>query len=505
MVFVVKYNKKITRLVLSILLVLSACCLFEESIIQFVNKIIAKTLIGQWANDNIWIAIAISVAMVAIYCLSYNRISQEQLLSQRRMALVVIMSGILYFRIKASFEYSGVDSIKYIDILLFESLVAEMLILVINKINCKSRLNTLWEKIKKSSKEESYAISSFRSDLPSESDDFNRRHFAKTLIKIIQETNRKDNEKKASFSILIGEPYGMGKSSFFKLLELACSEYNNICCFTFKPWLCDTPEQISTNFLNLLKEKLGEDNKYLVRLLNTYSKILNDTSSGKALESYFKLWKTSSLEKHHDDISSALIKEKKIYVVFVDDVDRLLYDELMELIKLIRNTADFPNVYYIIAADKSVIVRSLEENGRIDNADLYLQKFFNYELSLPAYENERMSDFLYSEIEPVLTRYGFEKPLPNKIDEMVMGKGMESRYIFISPRDIKRYINLLVVELESLNNELQELDSSTRLNSEVINIEDLLKITTIRFLRPDIYRILRDNNYDFILDLNRGF
>lgn len=497
------YNKKITRLVLSILLVLSGCCLLEESIIQFVNKIITKTLIGQWANDNIWIAIAISVAMVVVYYLSYNRISQEQLLSQRRTALVVILSGILYFRIKACFEYSGINSIKYIDILLFESLIAEIVIWIINSTYFKSHLNSFWEKIKKSPRDKSYAFSSFRSDIPSISDDFNRRHFAKTLIRIIQETNRKDNEKEASFNILIGEPYGMGKSSFFKLLELECGEYNNICCFTFKPWLCDTPEQISTNFLNLFKEKLGEENKYLERLLKTYSKILNDTSSGKAIESYFKFRETSSLEKQHNDISSALRKEKKIYVVLVDDVDRLLYDELMELIKLIRNTADFPNVYYIIAADKNVIMRSLEENGRIDNADIYLQKFFNYELSLPAYENERITDILYSEIVPVLTHYGFEKPLPNKVDEMIMGKGMESRYMFISPRDIKRYVNLLVVELESLNNELQELDSSTRLNGEVINIEDLLKITTIRFLRPDIYRILRDNNYDFILDLNQ--
>ena len=109
------YNKKITRLVLSILLVLSGCCLLEESIIQFVNKIITKTLIGQWANDNIWIAIAISVAMVVVYYLSYNRISQEQLLSQRRTALVVILSGILYFRIKACFEYSGINSILLIE------------------------------------------------------------------------------------------------------------------------------------------------------------------------------------------------------------------------------------------------------------------------------------------------------------------------------------------------------------------------------------------------------
>ena len=337
----------------------------------------------------------------------------------------------------------------------------------------------------------------------SQSDDFNRSHFAKTLVKIIQETNRKDKDKEASFNILIGEPYGLGKTSFFKLLESECGKNNNICCFTFKPWLCDAPEQISANFFNLFKEQLGEDNKYIERLLKTYSKILSDTSSGKALESYFKFWKTSSLEKQHNEISSALKNGKKIYVILVDDVDRLQYDELMELIKLIRNTGDFPNVYYLIAADKSIIIHSLEENGKIDNAELYLQKFFNYELSLPAFESEKMSNILYSEIEPILTHYGFGEPLPGKIDEMIMGKGMESRYMFISPRDIKRYINLLVVELESLNNELKELDPSTQLNGEVINIEDLLKITTIRFLRPDVYRILRDNNHDFILDLNQ--
>ena len=156
MSYTAQYNKKITRLVLFILLILSICCLLEASIIQFVNIIIGKTHIGQWENDNILIVIAISVTMVVVYCLSYNRISHEKILSPRRTALVVVLSGIMYFRIRGCFEYSGVNSIKYIDILLLESLAAEMVIGIINNTNLKGYLNTLWGKIKKNPREKSY-------------------------------------------------------------------------------------------------------------------------------------------------------------------------------------------------------------------------------------------------------------------------------------------------------------------------------------------------------------
>jgi predicted KAP-like P-loop ATPase len=67
--------------------------------------------------------------------------------------------------------------------------------------------------------------------------------------------------------------------------------------------------------------------------------------------------------------------------IFIDDVDRLGIGEIREVLKLIRNTAKFPNILYVVTMDKEYVAQQLGLVG-IDG-NLYLEKIFQLEISLP--------------------------------------------------------------------------------------------------------------------------
>lgn len=82
----------------------------------------------------------------------------------------------------------------------------------------------------------------------------------------------------------------------------------------------------------------------------------------------------STLKSTHDLIKEELMNIDRPVIITIDDVDRLQSKELMMVLKIIRDTADFPNVFYIVAAD-NLHLRRMLNNMNIDDAETYLKKF----------------------------------------------------------------------------------------------------------------------------------
>ena len=53
-----------------------------------------------------------------------------------------------------------------------------------------------------------------------------------------------------------------------------------------------------------------------------------------------------------DKITKALTKLKKPIVIVLDDIDRLTTPEIRDIFKLVRLTANFPNIIYVVAFDR---------------------------------------------------------------------------------------------------------------------------------------------------------
>lgn len=77
-------------------------------------------------------------------------------------------------------------------------------------------------------------------------------------------------------------------------------------------------------------------------------------------------------------------KNQPWLVIFIDDLDRLSYDEIGTVFQLVKNIADFPKVIYVLAYDHEIIAKALDkvQEGK---GNEYIQKVVQviYDIPMP--------------------------------------------------------------------------------------------------------------------------
>ena len=83
--------------------------------------------------------------------------------------------------------------------------------------------------------------------------------------------------------------------------------------------------------------------------------------------------------------------------MFIDDIDRLDKHEIIEVVRLIRNTANFHNTFFLVAYDRDYVINAL---GHLNehNHHQFLEKIFQMELNLPAYDKSILTKELYNRL-----------------------------------------------------------------------------------------------------------
>lgn len=74
-------------------------------------------------------------------------------------------------------------------------------------------------------------------------------------------------------------------------------------------------------------------------------------------------------------------------VVTIDDVDRLEPAEVVELLRLVRSVADFPNVVYVLCYDPGIVAHSIEVAAKVNNGYAYIEKIVQIPISVPQPES----------------------------------------------------------------------------------------------------------------------
>lgn len=321
-------------------------------------------------------------------------------------------------------------------------------------------------------------------DTPTIKDKYGRDEYVtllgKKIVSTFNDINGKDGENHA-FAINIEENYGFGKTSFLCMLHkwfiqnLTCKQY---CWIDFKPWLCESKEAMMKEFFT----QLGENIRYDWNLENDFKKYGQELVKGivnkwLGLEFSEYFHSKPSLKELHDKIERSLSTCPYPIIVTIDDLDRLDAQEVMAVLKLVRNTADFPNIFYITAAEHSHTITMLQGCG-IKDADHYLEKFYNLIFYLPANEfdyQKSLSDFLNNLLDS------------NKMDNKhrMQIEGAINNDIFKSCfhelRDMKEYINIVTLKFESLY-------------GKEYNAGDVMMISLLEYKCPELYKVLRDNN-----------
>lgn len=224
------------------------------------------------------------------------------------------------------------------------------------------------------------------------------KNFANEIVSRLKATDVRN----MSYAIGITGGWGVGKTKFLGQLRKLLQ--NSAEVVDFNPWMCRTPEQLTLDFFASLRHQLTANGSLLYQSIGDYAKAVN----GVTLKSFtlfgaelkFKR-KEPSLYEKKKELSSKFSELSKPIVVLIDDIDRLERDEVFEVLRLIRNTADLHNTVYIVAYDKEYVTCVLEEKN-IKDASFYLEKIFPLEVHLPKVEDEQIWKTLLNDIKEQL-------------------------------------------------------------------------------------------------------
>ena len=280
-------------------------------------------------------------------------------------------------------------------------------------------------------------------------------------------------------------PWGSGKTSFINLARPKF-EQKQVPVFDFNPWLFSGADQLVARFFAELSAVMGEIShlKEIGNNLKEYGNVLSpvvasistfagNPQAGKILSSildcYLKKTGTpSSAIASRNKLAQALAKRSKPIVVVLDDVDRLPMDEIRELFKLVRLTASFPNLIYIVACDRVRVEAAFKDDVPAAQGS-YLEKIFQWSINIPVAPHEQLRRELRSGIKRSLGNIGppFDQSEWPDIEAEII------QPLIRNMRDVRRYSMAVRGAVDGLD--------------KMVAHTDVLALEAIRLFMPGVF------------------
>jgi len=309
-------------------------------------------------------------------------------------------------------------------------------------------------------KEPKYNNNPFIVDTPvlkSDDDLYNRKDFAQHLAEKIQ--SRLPENTIGSVAMGITGKWGAGKTSFMNMIEEQLDIENRI-IFKFNPWLSQSPDNIIDDFFSVMSSELKAYDKEISADLQKYSTAINNVDENivrKTIASVHDILANGdNKQEYYNKINSSLLASKKQIIVFIDDLDRLDKKEVLVVLKLIRNTANFNNLFYVVCYDKQYVEHALTELSDY-GAKTFLEKIFQYEFELPLPNYTLISE----KLELTILKAFKGKILSKEIKDAVYfegGHGTFTSKFIKTPRDIVRFVNVLENDYSIIGNNVNFTD-----------------------------------------------
>ncbi|MCM1139870.1 MAG: KAP family NTPase [Muribaculum sp.] len=187
-----------------------------------------------------------------------------------------------------------------------------------------------------------------------ESDDLNESYDEEQARNLVERLKYTDVSTISYAVGIIGE-WGSGKTSFLNTVRRNLKENKEI-TIDFNPWLALTERTVVQfffkNLSDTVSEKISDELRGpLLEYADAISAIEGEDGILSRTLSLLKIRKDESPAALKAEISRILKIHRRTVYVFIDDLDRLNGEEIFEVLRLIRNTADFPHVVYIAAYD----------------------------------------------------------------------------------------------------------------------------------------------------------
>jgi hypothetical protein len=338
----------------------------------------------------------------------------------------------------------------------------------------------------------------YSSDQPIKSkgqDRFNRWPFAQRIAETF--AGRADP---SSLVIGIYGPWGDGKSSTLYLMEEALAQHSNVLRVRFNPWHFDSEEQLLRGFFATLGDIFGKTlstkGEDLGRLLKEYGSVLSVASTnidggvqlrlGDAAKGLGEALSTVTLDDLRTRLESLFREQGKRIVVLIDDIDRLDRWEIQAIFRLIKLSASFDYISYVLAFDDRMVAAALGERygeGNVEAGRSFLEKIVQVPLNLPPADQLSLRKVTFEAVDAALRVSGIE--LSEEQAQAFVRHfvdGLEPR--LTTPRQAKLFVNVLQFSLPILKGEVHPVDQ--------------MLIEGIRVFYPKLYMTIRDNPEYFL-------
>jgi predicted KAP-like P-loop ATPase len=354
----------------------------------------------------------------------------------------------------------------------------------------------------------------FYADLPVQSaaqDALGRKKFARELAVRLQAWHGQE-----SLVLALHGAWGSGKSSI-KNMALEYLRSDETSCphiIEFNPWQISGQDQLTKAFFHEIAVQLdqagGGDTKAknraekwaaygaLLQAGGTLASSLETIlpafgvpgaplagAAGKALKKSAELAghgekaaarKEKTLGEAKAELRLTFLKGlKKTVLVVIDDIDRLTFEEIRLLFRLVKANADFPRFVYLLLFQKSIAVRALNEECG-GQGDEYLEKIVQVGFDVPEVDRQALIRLLCEGIDRILDRLKLGKRFSRARWVNVFFPSLQ--HYFASLRDVYRFLNVFSFSVSSLSEE-QTLE---------VDPVDLIAVEVLRVFEHEVYR-----------------
>jgi hypothetical protein len=287
----------------------------------------------------------------------------------------------------------------------------------------------------------------FFSDQPkttAKEDEFSRHSFATRLAQAIRLA-----PNTPGLVVGIEGEWGSGKSTIIEFIKEELTTDKNTIVVSFNPWMisgseslvegllsqlaasigCDAPEKQAVKGLRAGRSLLGyvgliRHLKYLKYVpmaswlgnaaedVGAFADMAADTAgqaskaAGEFADDIEKTLSKLDVSKMKNEVIKALNELDSPIVVVIDDLDRLLPNEIRLVFQAIKAVADFPRVTYLIAYDKNIVTNALGGGAEDRQGKSYLEKIVQVAYPLPSLFPWQIRHFTLMRLDQLLQQLG---------------------------------------------------------------------------------------------------
>ncbi len=195
--------------------------------------------------------------------------------------------------------------------------------------------------------------------------------------------------------------------------------------------------------------------------------------SGGILSGAGKLFakgEAKDLSSQKADLTATLKELGHRFIITVDDVDRLEPSEVIEVLRLVRSVADFPNITYLLCYDSAILAESIKRGADVPDGAAFLEKIIQLTVMVPKPEAFQLRQWFANELGKIVGSVPDEQRdrLRSVIDQ-------EGGLRLDTPRMVVRTLDSLRFFWPTLRN-------------EKIDVPDLVWLLLIKDGAPALYR-----------------